>query len=360
MERNTGNNPGFVIDKHFKDILANLLDSANITSNDFTLEPCETGGNNRVYIIDASGKKLIAKQYYFSSDDQRDRLDSEWCFLNYTKAVGIDCVPQAFGFDASNRIALYEFIEGRKLDVSEIGLREVEAAIEFTWQLNNQRNKKELPSIPVASEACFTINEHIKLVEKRIKQLGVTDSEYNFDKKVQIFLNIINDYWDRLKNSILESASAIGIESHHVLTEDNRCISPSDFGFHNAIKRPDGKIIFIDFEYAGWDDPAKMIADFFYHPAVPIAFDYHQLFRKRVLATLDNKSILALRTDMLRPLFGLKWCCIMLNVFIPEGIMRKKFADTSLDINDLRHQRFCSAQKLFKTLPKISNCTVGI
>lgn len=313
------------MDKHFKDILADLLDSMNISSNDFTLESCKTGGNNRVHIVSASGKKFIAKQYYFSSDDQRDRLDSEWCFLNYAKAIGIDCVPHALCFDTSNRIALYEFIEGRKLDVSEIGLREVEAAIEFIWQLNNQHKIKEIPSIPVASEACFTINGHIELVKKRIKKLEVIDSEHNLDKKVQNFLNILNDYWYRLKDSILESAAAIGIESHHVLTEDNRCISPSDFGFHNAIKRPDGKIIFIDFEYAGWDDPAKMTADFFYHPAVPVASDFYELFRERTFTSLGNKSLLALRADLLRPLFGLKWCCIILNVFIPEGITRKIF-----------------------------------
>ena len=32
-----------------------------------------------------------------------------------------------------------------------------------------------------------------------------------------------------------------------------------------------GELCFLDFEYAGWDDPAKMVADFFCQPAVPVA-----------------------------------------------------------------------------------------
>ena len=40
-----------------------------------------------------------------------------------------------------------------------------------------------------------------------------------------------------------------------------RTLSPSDFGFHNALKRSDGRIVFLDFEYFGWDDPAKMTAE---------------------------------------------------------------------------------------------------
>ena len=47
------------------------------------------------------------------------------------------------------------------------------------------------------------------------------------------------------------------------LEEDEKIISPSDFGLHNAKLGEDGKLAFFDFEYAGWDDPAKTIADFF-------------------------------------------------------------------------------------------------
>ena len=52
------------------------------------------------------------------------------------------------------------------------------------------------------------------------------------------------------------------------LPVEQRTLSPSDFGFHNALRRPDGRVVFLDLEYFGWDDPAKMISDFLLHPAL--------------------------------------------------------------------------------------------
>ena len=53
------------------------------------------------------------------------------------------------------------------------------------------------------------------------------------------------------------------------LGEADRVVSPSDFGFHNALRTEDGRLAFLDFEYAGWDDPAKLVCDFELQPAVP-------------------------------------------------------------------------------------------
>ena len=44
--------------------------------------------------------------------------------------------------------------------------------------------------------------------------------------------------------------------------------SPSDFGFHNTILEDDGDLKFLDFEYFGRDDPAKLMADFIWHPGM--------------------------------------------------------------------------------------------
>src|SRR6185503_11886129 len=46
-------------------------------------------------------------------------------------------------------------------------------------------------------------------------------------------------------------------------------LSPSDFGYHNAVLADDETVRFFDFEYAGWDDPAKLVCDFFNQVEVP-------------------------------------------------------------------------------------------
>ena len=62
------------------------------------------------------------------------------------------------------------------------------------------------------------------------------------------------------------------------LSPDDCCLSPSDFGFHNALVDDDGQVTFLDFEYAGRDDPAKLVSDFFCQPEIPVPLDYHATF----------------------------------------------------------------------------------
>ena len=46
------------------------------------------------------------------------------------------------------------------------------------------------------------------------------------------------------------------------LQRKDLCVSPSDFGFQNTLISKN-IVYFIDFEYAGLDDPVKCILDFF-------------------------------------------------------------------------------------------------
>src|SRR6266480_4587472 len=68
------------------------------------------------------------------------------------------------------------------------------------------------------------------------------------------------------------------------LPQASRILSPSDFGFHNAIRRPDGTLAFVDFEYFGWDDPAKTIVDFLLHPGMSVADTLKRRFAAAVEA----------------------------------------------------------------------------
>ena len=107
----------------------------------------------------------------------------------------------------------------------------------------------------------------------------------------------------------------------------DRCLSPSDFGFHNAILEGDQRLCFVDFEYAGWDDPAKTVCDFLCQPAIarpgrPIP----AAFADAVSAGLSDAATHQRRVALLLPVYRLKWCCIMLNEFLPVSGQRRTFA----------------------------------
>ena len=97
-----------------------------------------------------------------------------------------------------------------------------------------------------------------------------------------------------------------------------RTLSPSDFGFHNCLKGAHGRLTFLDFEYFGWDDPAKMVSDFLLHPAMDLDLPLKKRFLTGILQGLSQDESLADRIETVYPLFGLKWCLIFLNRFLPE------------------------------------------
>ena len=55
------------------------------------------------------------------------------------------------------------------------------------------------------------------------------------------------------------------IDIDYILPEENRVISQSDVGFHNMLIGKN-KVYFLDFEYAGWDDPGKLFSDLLLQP----------------------------------------------------------------------------------------------
>ena len=96
-----------------------------------------------------------------------------------------------------------------------------------------------------------------------------------------MYKNKVNDLIKRSESLVITLSSLADLYFSNcvvldTLLPEHRCISPSDFGFHNAIKTLDG-VKFIDFEFAGWDDPCKALIDFMLQPKVPITANISQL-----------------------------------------------------------------------------------
>ena len=133
------------------------------------------------------------------------------------------------------------------------------------------------------------------------------------------------------------------------MSEDDRCISPSDFGFHNVLLKNDGALCFIDFEYAGWDDPAKLIGDFFCQPAVPVPPVYFDEFAAMVVSYSVRPEALRERAYLLLPAFQIKWCCIMLNEFLPAAAQRRQFADPTSSLDQRQRKQLDKTEQFFQS-----------
>ena len=73
---------------------------------------------------------------------------------------------------------------------------------------------------------------------------------------------------------------AAGLDFAADLPQEWRSLVPSDFGFHNSLRRRDGSLAFVDFEYFGWDDPVKLSADIMLHPGKPLSAEQCGHFRR--------------------------------------------------------------------------------
>jgi Ser/Thr protein kinase RdoA (MazF antagonist) len=326
-----------------------LLERAGIDAGVKAIEPCAIGGNNRTYRVETDAGPFAVKQYFRDESDPRDRLGSEYAFLRYASAAAPGLVPLPYSCDPDGGLALYEFVSGRPLRAGMVDRSHVEAAVSFFLSLNASAARSLASDLPLAAEACFSVAEHLDLVHGRVAALrpGLRNSE---PADVKALYARLSEIWKRLEDTTRRAAAARGLDAVARLAEVQRCVSPSDFGFHNALLTADGSIRFLDFEYAGWDDPAKMSGDFFAQLAVPVPSILFEPFVAAVMKPFARSAELVERARLLRPVYQVKWCCIALNVFQPEHLARRRFADPTLDDAALKRVQARKAAALLHSI----------
>ena len=330
--------------------VSGLLSGVGLGKRDFQLEPLTVSGNNRVFALHCAGTKLVLKWYFHDATDTRDRLGYEFGFLEHAWAAGLRCIPQPLAKDQRKFLALYEYVEGEKIDASQVNEALIQQAAKFLAQLNTQHSRATASELPAASEACFSISAHFAMVDARLARLEQMPVGSDIDKTATEFVRRLKQFWHDTKARLLTGCESMMIDPVVALPESERCLSPSDFGFHNALLRPDGDVCFIDFEYAGWDDPAKAIGDFFSHPGVAVPHSQIDSFMAIAFMHFREPERMALRVRLLEPISQIKWCCIILNEFLPTAAKRRNFADPSTDANSRKVRQLEKANSLFQTI----------
>jgi hypothetical protein len=333
--------------------VAALLASINLPATIRSIDACAFGGNNRTYKIKTDDGIFIAKQYFRNESDTRDRLAAEFAFLSYSEKAAPGLTPRPLARDSHSGVALYEFIDGQPFRAGEITAEHVDIAADFYCALNAP-HARSLAVLPTASEACFSIREHLELIEGRLNRLLAIELQGD-DHLVRPFFEELSTCWSVLAREVQTHAADAGLDLSAPLAMAQRCISPSDFGFHNALRENTGAIRFLDFEYAGWDDPAKMAGDFLAQLAVPVPGNLFERFLEKTMSPFPDGKSLIVRAGLLRPVYQIKWCCIALNVFLPVHLARRKFANPGLDTIALKRAQISKAKNLLKSLHRLNH-----
>jgi len=317
----------------------------------FSLHQLPGGANNRVFRVDIDGTRTLLKAYFQHPEDKRDRLGAEYGFCTFAWESGLRNVPKPLARDSENRLGLYEFIEGRKLLLDEVDEGAIRQALVFLADVNPPRQVPAAQKLPTASEAYFTLAEHLACIERRLQILHGIEPSAEIDREAAAFVQEeLLPTWKSVRGWVAKESAHLGLGLETELAREDRRLSPSDFGFHNALLTGDGRLRFFDFEYAGWDDFAKTVSDFFCQVAVPISASYLDLVVETLASSLSEPEQFRGRVAMLLPVYRVKWCCIVLNEFVRVSSSRRRFAGAGNDLEDKKVTQLRKARRILQHL----------
>lgn len=296
-----------------------LLDRHGIASPR-EITPLLGSGRSRLYRVRSSDGRLLLKQIARGAEQPRDRLAAEFKFCQFLQRAGLRRAAEPIAWDEAEGLALYEHIDGRPLRRAEIGEPEIEAAIDFVHEINLHRDCSGARELALADEAVFSVSEHIRGVDRRVRLLYEIDPSNPNQRAASCFAREeLLVTWKRTARAIESECIRSGIDPAASLTSDRRILSPVDLGFHNALRTRDGRIRFLDLESAGWDDPARLLGDFSDHPGLPIPASTFEAFRARLFSDFSDCEFEIRRSKILSPLFSTRRCCRVLEDFVADA-----------------------------------------
>jgi hypothetical protein len=300
------------------------------------------GINNDVYRIATQRQSFVLKCYPALETGARDRMKAEVEFLQYANKVAPSYVPRLIDFDFAKRAVLMEFIQGKNfIEGQPLAENQVHDAVCFFKSLNkDQDTAKQIVSMD-AAEGFLKLTDHLDNVEQRISKLTTRHLPNDSIDRSSRLINRLTAEYGTVKQMIL--ASIAKGKANDEIAVDQRCISASDFGFHNAIQTESGTK-FIDFEFAGWDDPAKASLDFVLQPRMPVHAKSTILIDslKDQLIERDEE-----RMNLLGAILRIKWLCIILSVLDVERFSRLTKNKSSAESNFFLDERLRNALTYF-------------
>jgi len=271
--------------------------------------------NSEVFVLGGNhGSRYLLKIYPDMQHDRRTRLLNEVAAVKFLKENGLP-VPAYVASDSDLNWAVFEFIDGEGVSSEEPGFH-AESMNFISALVKNFPYSAHGSLFPLASEACLKGDVLLDQVRDRIRRLQTVENQQLAD-----FLdNEFRPQFDSAVSALSDSEKALFSVP---LEPGDLVLSPSDFGSHNAVRDDNGAVVFIDFEYFGWDDPVKLVSDYFWHPGMQLSSVQQDQWLMGARELFAQREGFMQRLDSTLPFFGYKWCLILLNEFMSKNLEQK-------------------------------------
>lgn len=304
----------------------------------------EGGGNSKVFCADVKGKKWAVKSYPPYAPNQRDRLSAESMTYQFLNQHQVPSVPTFKTMCPTERWLIIDWIDGSI--PSTYSTADIDQAIQFIQQISTLNTLPEAQNLPLAAEACLSLDILIKQIEQRFERLNslpIQEHELH-DFLMYNFLPVFEQMKQRATHGYIKN----NLDPISILPNECRSLIPADFGFHNTLRDSDGKLYFFDFDYFGWDDPVKLLADILWHPKMALTDAQKKQFIEGISSVYRNDPQFLTRFRYTWPLFGLRWTLILLNEFIPAFWQNRQHAETHRDQAEAKLAQLARAKELLK------------
>lgn len=270
------------------------------------------GVNSSIHLLKlAENKYCVLKIYPLpSKNDPRDRCFAETTFLNYLQSCKVYNVPEVLDCDRKNGWSLMSWINGRQ--VEQLPNPYLDQISNFILRTNQNSRMPARSVLKDASDSLKTLDGSVASVEKRISQLSSIQISSDTSHETILWIKTtLQPAFNSLKSKLLND---VKLKSHWLDFNRYNIASPSDMGIHNMI-HCNGTLYFLDFEYAGMDDIAKLAADLILQPKLPLNAHQESYLLKCLQQNFNHiiPDLWLIRTNDLKPLFAIKWSLIMLN-----------------------------------------------
>lgn len=303
-------------------------------------------GNSRIYqLVLANGEKCALKIYPDRQPDNRARLETEFSAATILERNGFSVMKALVKNDDMNW-AVYSWIDGTVIESPDEAF--ISKSADFIRRLKKLSSESgQFADFPEASESCLSGEEIVRQIKGRLTKLQAADS-------AELSRFLTDEFLPAFQSMTEYARAGCGKLFEQTLSSSFFVPSPSDFGAHNAIKNIAGETIYIDFEYFGWDDPAKLVSDFYWHPAMNLSDELRSKWIEDTKDIFEDDLSFSKRLRAYLPLIGLRWCLILLNEFLPDRLQQRIHADQAKasDSKDILSVQLNKSQHLLNSIKK--------
>ena len=265
--------------------------------------------NSQLYkVFFKNGLVAALKNYPPYDFDKRDRLKREFQGLELLKKNNFKHISKVLYWDEALNIVIFKWIPGRK--PIKIDTNDLNQSLNFVRKIKTLSRKKVQNFNFDAVESCKSLKDITNQINFKISNLlkfKIKSSKLQHFLKFNLKPTYLNLYKEAQQSKMFKLFNT-------PIKKDHEILSPSDFGFHNSIKNTK-KIIFIDFEYFGKDDPVKLTADFVLHPGMKLKDTQKKNWLKSMIQIFKTDNYFEKRLKFLIPFYAIRWSLIVLNDF---------------------------------------------